>query len=231
MKKNIVILIIIAILIGLGGYFLFQNVYKRSMVDSDNIIDWDNTEEIFNIDIPSDFDDTKMERLEEKIATAKQALDTDRENTWTWIVVGNMYEFVQDYDRAIAAYEQALSLQEMEVISLSNLAYIYEKYKPDFDKAEYYYKRLLESNPNIPVNYLNFAQFYDFRINDKQKAEQTYLDGLDNTENNPDVLVAIIRFYERENRLDEAKKYANLLLELYPDEPQYEVDFGYLINN
>ena len=71
MKKTFFVLLII-ILVGVGVYFFVI----KDRADSDALtVNWDNPEEVFNIDIPANFDEFKKERLEEKIAQARELYD------------------------------------------------------------------------------------------------------------------------------------------------------------
>ncbi len=222
-RKNLLILSVIIILAVIG--VVFWQVNKKI----EGRINWDNTEEVFNIKIPSDFDSNKSERLEGKITNAKNLYNTKKDETWTWITIGNMYEFAHDYDRAIGAYQKAASLNDAEYISRMNLAYLYENQKKDYANAEEYYKKVIEIDPNNSDQYINLARLYEFKVNKPDEAEKMYLTGLEKTSNNPDLMVATIRFFERQNNAEKVKEYVGLLLKLYPDNDAYKNDFGALI--
>lgn len=191
-------------------------------------ISLENPDQLFNVIAPDDFDANRLERLGEKIAAAKTLYADKPGDTWTWITIGNMYEFVHDYDRAIGAYEKAANLNEAEYISRMNLAYIYQNQKKDYVKAEGYYKKVVELNSANPENYLNLAQLYEFKMNQPDEAEKVYLAGLEKVRGSSDLLVAIISFYQRADNMEKAAEYARQLLKLYPDNELYKKDFGAL---
>lgn len=220
MRKKFIFVVILLIAVGLVYWQLSKN---------QGSINWDNPDEVFNIKTPDDFDANKSERLGEKIIAAKDLYATKKDETWTWIVIGNMYQFALDFDRAIGAYEKSASLSEFEYISRTNLAYIYENEKKDYAKAEEYYKKVAELNGTNPVQHINLARLYEFKMNKIEDAEKVYLAGLELTSNNPDLLVAVIRFYQRADKADKVAEYASQLLKLYPDNELYKNDFGLLV--
>ncbi|OGH72779.1 MAG: hypothetical protein A2921_01470 [Candidatus Magasanikbacteria bacterium RIFCSPLOWO2_01_FULL_43_20b] len=185
-----------------------------------------NSEQLFNVAIPADFDDNKKERLAEKLAEARALYEKDKNYNWTWVVLGNAYEFVRDYDRAILAYEKSLELNKNTITAVLSLADIYERQKKDYSLAEEYYKKAIAIDYTKPDIYITLAKLYEFRLNQPDKSEATYLQGLQNLENNPDLLVGLITFYQRTNSAAKAGEYARKLLALYPDDTSYKKDFG-----
>lgn len=198
----------------------------KTLVQGKKTFNLDNPDEVFTITIPDTFDDARKERLGEKINESRQLYTTKKNDTWTWITIGSMYEFVHEYDRALAAYERAASLNPGEYISRTNIAYIYENNKIDYAKAEEYYKKVLEISPNNPDSYVNLARLYEFKMSKPEEAEKIYLAGLAKTNNYSDVLVMTIRFYQNQNNTAKVSEYSKLLLKLYPDNEAYKRDFG-----
>lgn len=219
-RKNILILAVVILLAVFG--VVFWKVNKKAVEK----FDWDNSDMVFNIQTPADFDSARLEKLEGKIVNAKNLYNTKKDETWTWITIGNMYEFAHDYDRAIGAYEKAASMNDAEYISRMNLAYLFENQKNDYVKAEEYYKKVVELNAGNPEQYVNLARLYEFKMDKQNEAEKIYMTGLEKTGNNPDLLVAVIRFYQRQNNAEKISEYADLLLKLYPDNEAYKSDFG-----
>ncbi len=222
-KKFLLVVFIILILTVVGVYFFRKTTAGR------NKINLDDPNQVFNITAPSDFDEYKKQRLEEKITAAKDLYAAKKDDTWTWIVIGNMYEFARDFDRAILAYEKTASLNQSEYISITNLAYIYENEKNDYAKAEEYYKKVVELNGANPIQHINLARLYEFKMNKLDEAEKVYMNGLEMTNNNPDLLVAAIRFYQRADNAEKISEYVGKLLQLYPDNPTYQQDFASLL--
>lgn len=225
-RKNIIIFLAVALFLAAGGiYYLAKQGGSKTGAD----IDWDNPDAVFSIKTPDDFDTAHLERLEEKIVNSKNLYQTKKNDTWTWLVIGNMYEFARDYNRAIGAYKKVAAMDEFEYMSRMNLAYIYENQKKDFVLAEKYYREVLNLIPGNPANYINLAKLYEFKMERVDDAEKIYLDGLGAAEDNPDLIVALIRFYKRQSMVDKAAERAEALIELFPDNNAYKNDFGDLI--
>jgi len=146
MKKTIKIFLFFSLFI-----LVIMSIYFVFIKKENNILN--NSESIFSITIPEDFDEYKIERLENKIVEARKAYEENKDDNWTWIMIGDIYKFVKDYDRAILAYEKSLELQPKDIVSTLNLATIYEKYSIDYDKAEKYYNNAIQILPQSPDVY------------------------------------------------------------------------------
>lgn len=218
-KKRIVVLITILVLVVLGVFYLYQP----------EKVDWDNPDYVFNIEIPEDFDEYKIERVNAKIEEAKALFEQRHEDNWAWVVLGNLYEFVHDYGRAVYAYEKSLAMSPYDITSTLNLASIYEKQFADWEKAEYYYKKAIEIHSQNPDLYDRLAKFYYQKLNNYPLAEKVYVEGLQKVGEHPDLLTDIIRFYERADKPEPRIFYIKRLLELYPDNEIYQNEFGHLI--
>ncbi|MBI4993110.1 MAG: hypothetical protein HZC26_03185 [Candidatus Magasanikbacteria bacterium] len=233
-RKNILILLAVVLLLVIAGIYYWSNQKGVSVAElinpkTEESLNWDDPDEVFNIKAPDDFDAARLERLEEKITSSKNLYQNQKNDTWTWIVIGNMYEFAHDYDRAIGAYKKVVSMNESEYISRMNLAYIYENQKKDFALAEQYYKEVLNLTEGNPTSYINLAKLYEFKMERVIDAEKIYTDGLAATGDNPDLIVALIRFYQRQDMNDKAVEQAKKLLKFFPDNEAYQNDFGGLI--
>lgn len=226
MKKKIILALAAAILL-IVVYLVYWQASKSGKSTEFN---WDNPDWVFNIKIPDNFDAAHLERLGEKIIASKQLYTEKKNETWTWITIGNMYEFARDYDRAIGAYQRVAALNESEYISRMNLAYIYENQKNDYVKAEEYYKKVMELSDTNPGHYINLARLYELKMNKLDEAEKVYTTGLEKTNNNSDLLIAAIYFYQRTNNAEKVAEYSSKLLKLYPDNANYKSDFGSLVN-
>ena len=111
-------MLIFLVLSGTFFYFLlFKDKTKKDIAG----IGWDNPEEVFNIQIPAGFNEYQIQRAEGKKTEARKLYNTKKEDTWTWIVIGNMYKFVEDYDRAIELKEDYADAYYSRGISRINL--------------------------------------------------------------------------------------------------------------
>lgn len=224
-NKPIIYIIILIILAALAAYWLlFKNNFNTNSED-----EWNDINYIFNVSVPDDFDEYKIERLNEKIEDSKNAYQEKPTDSWTWDMIGNMYEFVRDYDRALAAYYRALEFEPQDITAVLNVATIHENYVIDYSESEKYYSQAISIFPQIPDNYDRLALLYWRKMDRLDDAEAIYLQGLDQTNNHLDVLLDLINFYVRTDQEDKAKFYAEQLLKNYPDNPTYERDYGYLV--
>ena len=224
-KKNILIFVCLLLLAAVAVFVVW---YQRVGREETKNLSLDNPEQLFNVVVPADFDDAKKERLAEKLAEARVLYEKNKEDNWTWVVLGNMYEFVRDYDRAILAYEKATELNKNTITAILSLADIYERQKKNYALAEEYYKKAIAIDNTKPDIYITLAKLYEFRLNQLDKSEGAYLQGLQNLENNADLLVGLITFYQRTNNTAKAGEYARKLLILFPDDVGYQKDFGAL---
>jgi tetratricopeptide (TPR) repeat protein len=216
--------ILLAVIVVVGAFFFLGGQKERV-----GGIDWNNPDEVFAIDIPEDFEAAKLERVNEKVAAARAAYDENKEDNWTWVMVGNLYEFVHDYDRAILAYKKSLELQPYDITSTLNLATIYSDYKPDFDQAELYYKKAIEIHVAEPSLYDMLAKFYIQKEKNDQKGEAAYLLGLERTRNHPDLLAALVKFYRDRGNTEKEEIYAKDLLESGAANETFLEEYSHLI--
>ncbi|MBI4427403.1 MAG: tetratricopeptide repeat protein [Candidatus Magasanikbacteria bacterium] len=225
-KKNILIFVGILLLV----VAVMSAVWYKRAGRSDNMnVSLENQEQLFNVVAPADFDDAKKERLAGKLAEAKDLYGKDKNNNWTWVVIGNMYEFIRDYDRAIPAYEKAIEFNKSTISAVLSLADIYERQKKNYSLAAEYYQKAITIDYTKPDVYISLAKLYEFRLNQLDKSEGVYLQGLQNLEDDPDLLVGLITFYQRINDTTKAGEYTKKLLARYPDNTSFQKDFGGLI--
>ena len=223
-KKFVLTLLLVVSVLVLSFWILFAHQKVE------DVKDWKEYENLFAVAVPQDFTATKKERLQEKIERAKELFEDKEDVAPFWRAMGDMYQYVGDYDRAILVYKESTSIVEYDLSSTLNLATIYEKHVEDFSIAEEYYKKAISIHDENPPVYNKFAQFYEQKMKDISSAESVYLEGLKNTGNDQYMLTKTILFYLRIEKEREAKKYAKILFEKYPNDTRYQRDFGYLLD-
>jgi tetratricopeptide (TPR) repeat protein len=224
MKKKNLALILSGILLLAAAVFLF--VFTNNTQGEEK---WDDPEYVFNIDIPEDFEPHEIERVNMKIAQVKEIYDDRGEDNWVWVSLGNLYQFVNDFDRAIQAYEKSLEMFEYDLTSTLSLASIYQNHVVDLEKAEMYYKKAIDINEDSADLYDRLAKFYYQKVKDVDAAEAIYLKGLEKTNNHPDLINDIIHFYGWVKKPEEQKKFIKIILELYPENTKFQKEFGHLL--
>ena len=218
-------LLLVFILLIAGAIFVW---WRQSQLNQKQV-DWDNPDYVFDIKIPSDFDQTKIDRLQAKITEARKVYAEKKDDNYTWDIIGNMYEFAKDYERALLAYKKSFEKQPKDIIAILNIATIYEEYIIDYQEAEKYYSQAIAIFPQMPDVYQRLANLYWHKMDKLQEAETTYIQGIEQTAGKPELMVSLINFYGQTGQIDKQKASAQKLLELYPDNELYKRDFGSLI--
>lgn len=170
----------------------------------------------------NDFEEGVAIRVESKKNAVLEAIASKSEEGWTWVMVGNLFEFVDDYDTAIASYEYAISFGPSMISAQMSLGSIYKSYKVDYEKSISHYKEAIEIDDSIPQPYLDIAQIYEFRLDQSEKAEKILLEGIKTNPSGPQLLTGIIKYYQRQGNIEQATVHAKKLLDFYPDEPQFQ---------
>jgi tetratricopeptide (TPR) repeat protein len=224
-KKLFLLIILLVVIIGIGLYFFLSQ--KDEEVTESGVVDTE--EQIFNITPPADFDKYQLDRFNERLEALKEMYAQDKEDSQFWIGLGNLKNYIRDYQGAIAAYQKCLEIDPSNPVANVNIADTYEKKLKDFPKAEEYYKKAIDNNPTNPDLYNRLARLYYLKMERPVDAEKTFLEGLEKTNNYPDLLVGLINFYDKQNRTEDKIKYIKILLELYPDNQLYQQEYSKFI--
>jgi len=225
-KKKIIIFSIIflfILVVGITGVYFF--FFKKSQP----VFDYNNEAFVFNINKQGEFDRDRLNRLEEKRVLALDLYRKEINDNWTWITIGNYYEYARDYDKAVFAYKRVMELNSNDTMALSNLAHIYDRQFSNYEEARNYYDKLITAVPYLYENYIDLANMYEYKMQKPTKAAETYLVGLQNLPGHPNLLIGLIRYYVRQNDLIEARKYAEILFKQDPNNETYLRDFGKLL--
>lgn len=226
LKKRVKIyLLFVLFLLIVGAIFMW---WQQSQ-SKQEVADWDNPDYVFDIAIPDDFDEYKIARLQKKIDAARTAYTEKKEDNYTWDIIGNMYEFVRDYERALVAYHKSFDKEPNDVIAILNIATIHEEYIIDYEESEKYYSEVITIFPQMPDGYNRLALLYWRKMDRIEDAETTYIQGIEQTSGHPDMYKKIIIFYNRLEEQAKLKLYVQKYLELYPDDVAMRQDWSYLL--
>lgn len=212
--KKIYLLIIVLVII--GAFFIVLRSPFRVV---------NNEENLFNMIPPADFNELQLGRFNENLTILKEMYEENKDDPQFWIGLGNLKSSIRDYQGAIVAYQKCLEIDLVNIVANINIADIYERNLNDFPKAEEYYKKAIEVSPNNYDFYERLARLYFLKMNRMEDAEKVLLGGLEKTNNNPFLLVSLINFYDRYNRIEDKIKYIKILLELYPEEEVYQREY------
>lgn len=221
-QKLIVFVAVFGVL--LVGLFMWR--YPWAQEGSGTGIDWSNEESVFNVSAPADLDPINAETFGEKVTAARELYRKEPDDSWTYVVVADVYDYVQDYDKTILALQHALELNPTEETAILNLAVIYEKYAPDYALAEQYYRTFLELNDSRADAYTRFARFLYQKKKDFSAAESILLAGREKTGDSSDILVEMIAMYKKQENEEKRLAVIKELLELFPDNEVFKYQYG-----
>jgi len=223
--KNKILFLLVVLLIIAGAIFYFWSERENNSVQMPE----ETEEQLFNITLPTDFDEYEIARVNGKLGDLKEMYQKDKEDTNFWLGLGNLRSFVRDYQGAIDAYLKCLEINPLNIVANINIADVYEKKLEDFAKAEEYYQKAIDNQFNNPDLYNRLARLYYLKMDQPAEAEKTFLEGLQKTDNYPDLLVGLINFYKQQNRTEDKVKYIKILLELYPNNQLYQQTYSKFI--
>ncbi len=159
---------------------------------------------------------TNLGDTQKAIENYIEALRIDIEFYPAKVNLAMAYNRIQQNDKAELLLKDVVE-NHPEVVgtkySLGLLLAEMEKY----DEATYYLQLAAEEQPDNPRVFLNLGQLLDFD-NQVAEAENALLTALSLDPENPDIMTALIDFYIKHKRFNEAKKLALKYQETYPDD-------------
>ncbi|MDP2684223.1 MAG: tetratricopeptide repeat protein [bacterium] len=217
MKNNkILVYLIIVILIGGVGYYIYNKEVKISEKSNQNIEN-EQKDPFADLVIPVDIDEATKTVMQTHIDNTKEMYN-EKPDIWeTWIAIGNLKAMLGDYEGAIDAYRESISLQSNNILGYRNIAEVYKNNLHDYEKAIEYYRLAIELAPGDPEIYIALALIEEYQLKDLVSAEETYLNGLRATGNNFEILNRVLYFYKNNNNPEKANEIQNKINKLYPD--------------
>lgn len=210
------------LLLGILGIVVLIMSYL-SFVKKDEVVDNNNTEKnVFDISAPADFDEYQIQRFNEQLGILKQMYAEDSEDAEFWIGLGNLYGVAENYQKSSQAYIKAGEIAPFNTISFANLAHLYEKEIQDYNQAEKYYEQAIKNNQNDAWLFIDFAKMYKYKLNNKESEEKIFLQGVELNPNSPDLLFALSRFYEKDNKIEKAVEYLERAVKASPQNNLYK---------
>ena len=188
----------------------------------------DTANPLVDLQIPDSLDEATKNVYQAKVDKTKKLYEESPEAWETWIAIGNLHVLFRDYEKGIASYRQSINLQSDNILGYRNIAEVYRNNLKDYEKAVEYYRLAIDNTPSDPDNFIKLIQLYRL-LDQPEKAEAEFGWAMGATNNNPDVLIAIIRFYKDVGNTEKYEESARLLLELYPDNPEYQRGWGHVL--
>jgi tetratricopeptide (TPR) repeat protein len=171
LKKESILLAVVALIIGLLGGFLIFSIssvnknqqpsatiptgsgsptdYVTRIAEAEKIVSKDPKNINAWLSLGNDYFDT--EQAQKAINAYGKVLEIEPNNPNVLTDQGVMYRKVGWYDKAIANFEKANQLDPKHLQSLYNLGLVYAVDMKDHVKARPYWKKILEIEPNGPV--------------------------------------------------------------------------------
>jgi tetratricopeptide (TPR) repeat protein len=125
------------------------------------------------------------------IAFADETIRLDINNTAVYIVRGNIYYGKQDYEKAVADYNEAIRLNPNYATAWNNRGSVYQYGKKDYDRAIADFTEAIRCNPNFAMAYCNRGQAY---MNGKKDYDRAIADFTEAIRCNPNFAMA---YYSR----------------------------------
>lgn len=223
MRNKLVLLVALVVLVAAGLYWKGEEPSMEAW--QTHLVNQDIDAAVADVDFSS-FD---QERIRLKMNDARARLTDAPEDSWTWVVVGNLFSFVEEHEKALFAYERALEF-EQSISAALNIATLQRKEFQDYEKAEEYYRMALTFDKEYFQAYLDLAQMFEFNMDRADKVLPILDEGLTVLPQHPDLLIAKIAFHKRQGNIEEMKELIRELFEAYPSNETYRNQFESLLN-
>jgi tetratricopeptide (TPR) repeat protein len=122
-----------------GGVYDINQQYASAASEYEEAIQYDPTEPAIYFALAKDY--KQLDKMASAIYNARKAIEIDTTNEWYYDLLGQLYYFTADYDRAAFQYNQMLRINPANVNALYTLSNIYTVSK-QIDKAIQTYDRI-----------------------------------------------------------------------------------------
>lgn len=168
MKKETILVAVIALIVGILGGFLVFNIssshkeqqampaipagsgtptdYARRIAEAEKVVAQDPKNLAVWISLANDYFDT--DQPQKAIGAYGKALELDPKNTNVLTDQGVMYRRVGGFDKALANFDKALKIDPKHLQSLYNMGIVYAVDLKQPEKGVPYWKRYVEVDPN-----------------------------------------------------------------------------------
>ena len=163
-------------------------------------------------------------KVDEAVATVKEALATDPEIIEGHMLLGNFYKKLKRPQDAIAAYRDALARDNEHQNALFSLALAY-KDEGRLDEAQVGFERARELDPRNGKVLWQLADLW-MRKGDSARAEAVIADGLERKVDEPRLLLKLGESRIEAKRFDEAERALKAALEKKPALALARFDLG-----
>lgn len=203
MKKLFIPSIILIIIAGFGGWYVYNDFYSDEKKDKNNENnaplnlpngqDWTISEEKPSDDVLKDkqpdlvrkfyvmtnLSETIQEQTQQEMQTLIQSLGENYNQPILWIQLGLLRKSIGDYSGAKEAWEYACLLRDSDTICHIDLGDLYAYYLADGVKAEQNFLKAIQISPNQPYLYEKTYEFYRYALKNDAKAKALLKKGIE----------------------------------------------------
>lgn len=215
--NSIIFVIILVLVIGAIGYYLWPRDNQPSVKPDDNqVVDLSE----FKV-IQDNLTEEEKQDYFSRFESIQKTLDQDPNNFDALLQLGMIKKYIGDYKGAEAAWVKVGEITPKNSTSFGNLADLYANFLKDYDKAIIAYQTAITNSLNEVKNILFYRNFHDFYLNylnDKQTAEQVLLEGIESNSGNSELFILLAGFYRDEGNISKAIEYYEKALEIDPED-------------
>lgn len=169
---------------------------------------------------PEGLTEEQFQSERQKLYENRDRVLANRTDAKAWFDYGYSKEFWNDHESAVAAWEKAYALQDLNFVTTLNLANAYQYFLKNWEKAEFYYLKTLELQPDYTLAFQGLTDLYRFNWAEKQgEVESAYLRAARNDSSNAGEYYAnLVEFFvRREDGFNKAKQYLEEVKKLKPE--------------
>jgi len=148
----------------------------------------------------------------------EQSRDLNSQHLWNYIHIGEIYERMGAFEKAVESYLQGIAVMDNDTWRLRNkLAYLYERIER-FNDAFNEYRLSLSENPNQPEIHNNLGVLY-YKGNRFMEASSEFKEALRQNPTDLDARNNLGKIYAAMGNLEMAVKEFSRVLEMQPSHP------------
>ncbi|MFF4893460.1 tetratricopeptide repeat protein [Micromonospora chersina] len=171
----------------------------------------------------------QLKRLDEAEQAAREAIDKRPNAPQPHLELGNVHTDQHDYERALAAFDQALAIDPKHEVALSRRIAGLRRLRR-LQEAEQAALEAIDKRPGSTQPYLDLGYVYDDQ-DDYEPALAAFEQALAIDPKHEWALAWRITELRHLKRLDEAEQAAREATDKRPDSPQPHLELGYVYND
>ncbi len=210
-RKNIIFIIILVVIFGFAGYFIYKDNQQSSgqtgEEQNDGVLPYDISkveEKMPDLDreiiVKSKFSLEQRQKLLSDIQDTRERLKEDYDVLQEWLQLGLLYKALEDYEGAKEAWEFAGFLRPKAGVAFHNLGDLYHFYLPNYELSEKNYLKSIENAPTMIITYQKLHELYIYSYKEKEHlADDILRQGLQANPGN-EYLQAVLDQYLQEKQ-------------------------------